>query len=125
VRALIVEDSALVRSRLATMLREIEGVEQVEEAESASHALKLLDSYDPELVLLDLHMPGGSGLAVLSSIRTSRGARPVVVVVTNDASDPQREECLRRGADYFLDKSTDLERLFEIVACVARPAHPG
>lgn len=109
-----------MRTRVATLVGEVEGVEEVREAASAREALELLGTFRPDLILLDLHLPGGSGLDVLAQVKVGAPPRPVVVVVTNDAGERQRRDCLARGADHFLDKSTEFERILEIVADVVR-----
>jgi DNA-binding NarL/FixJ family response regulator len=119
-KTLVVDDSPQVRARLATMIRELAGVEIVREATSAAEALALLGSFRPQIIVLDLHMPGGSGLEVLETVAAGPPPKPIVIVVTNDASEPLRSECIERGADHFLDKSTEFEQVARIVASVVR-----
>jgi DNA-binding NarL/FixJ family response regulator len=102
------------------MLRELQSVERVEEAGSAGEAITLIDTFRPGVIVLDLHMPGGNGLGVLSRVKGGQPPRPIVIVVTNDASEQQRQECIRRGADYFFDKSIDFDKVLDIVAAAAR-----
>lgn len=115
---LVVDDSSHVRSRLRTMLSEMDGVSRVEDASGPVEARRLLASAARDLVVLDVHMPGGSGIDLLRDIR--RGIdRPVVVVLTNYPASPYRRASLDAGADHFLDKSRDFERLADIVAELA------
>ncbi len=102
------------------MLREVPGVDVVREATSASEALGEVAKAAPDFVVLDLHMPGGHGLDLLSGL-ASRAARPqVLIVLTNDPSEYHRRESLARGADYFLDKSRDVDRVLDILADAIR-----
>ena len=116
VRILIVDDSPGVRRRLAAIAREVDAVREVEEAGSASEALALARARPPDLVVLDVHMPGGGGLPIVSTLKRT-GA--LVVVVTNAVTPWHRQAALAQGADHFLDKSSEADRLREIVRALA------
>lgn len=114
----IVDDSKALRERLANMLSEVEGVAVVGQAASAAEALAGIRTLKPRVVILDIQMPGGSGLEVLRTIK-QESLPPVVVMLTNHAHTQYRERCMSLGADYFLDKSRDFERLPEIFQLLA------
>jgi DNA-binding NarL/FixJ family response regulator len=120
VKVLVVDDSRAVRSRLAAMIREVEGVERVCEASNADEALDLARSFMPGLVVLDLHMPGRGGFDVLRRLRAGPGPGPTVIVLTNSASEPYRRQSAVYGAAYFFDKSTEVEQLMNVVADLSR-----
>src|SRR5262250_568131 len=107
-KVLVVEDSAAVRRRLASRLKEIEGVELVGEASDGNGALWYSRTLAPDLVLLDLSLPGPSGVEVLARLK-SEESPPVVIVLTNNANESYRAACLGRGADYFFDKSEQFD----------------
>jgi DNA-binding NarL/FixJ family response regulator len=116
--ALMVEDSALVRSRLIPMLAAFSGVRVVAFAESEAEALDWLRRNRCDLVLLDLSLRGGSGLSLLDALGTpseGRPAAPLRVVLTNDASDAVRRHCAARGATAVFDKSIQLDELFDFL----------
>ena len=77
-RVLLVDDEPLARTRLKRMLGELEGVDVIGEAGSVAEATPLVDSLSPDLVLLDVQMPGEDGFALLDRVRH----RPAVVFVT-------------------------------------------
>lgn len=110
----IVEDSELVSSRLTKMISEIRGARVVGLARTAADALRFLNTNEVALVLLDIQMPDGTGVDVLRALKT-RAAPPKVIVMTNFANDVARRECLQSGADYFLDKSVEFEKVIEII----------
>jgi CheY-like chemotaxis protein len=112
----VVDDALVVRRRLAARVREAGG-DPVEIAD-AEQAIAATDANAPDLVILDVHLPGMSGLAALPRIK-ARPKPPVVVMLTGQPSEPLERECLARGADYFLDKSADFDRIVEIMADVA------
>jgi DNA-binding NarL/FixJ family response regulator len=113
---LIVDDAALVRSRLVALLDEVPGVE-TREADTLEAALDHATSAD--VVVLDIHLPMGSGLDVVPVLHAMR-PRPLIIVLTNDATEQHRHEALTLGADHFLDKSREFTRVAELVAA----AHP-
>jgi DNA-binding NarL/FixJ family response regulator len=113
-KVLIVDDSLLIRERLNRMLSELDQVEIVGLAADGDEALRLFQEFRPAVVLLDLEIPGRNGLEVLREVR--KRAEPCVVVVFTSYDLPDfRDACLRAGADFFLRKSTEFERVVEIV----------
>jgi len=121
-RIFIVDDSADIRSRLATMLRELEGVELVGEAATAREAIDGIACLDPHSVLLDLGLPDASGVEVLRAMAPSRPAT-VFVVLTNRSEPQYRRACERAGAAYFLDKSSEFHRVGEVIQRIASTRH--
>jgi two-component system response regulator DevR len=118
VRVLVVDDSAPVRGRLTSMIREVLGVSAVDEARDGREALQVAGARGPNLVVLDIHMPHEDGFAALPRLKELAGA-PLVMVLTNDSSDRHRRRCIGLGADLFFDKSTDFDRALEVVARLA------
>lgn len=109
----IADDSDTLRERLTTMLLEIEGAQVVGQARNAAEAVEGIRSLNPDIVILDIQMPGGSGIDVLKTIK--RYARPpVVMMLTNHAHPQYRKKCMDWGADFFLDKSREFESLAAI-----------
>lgn len=109
VRVLVVEDSSAVRSRVVTLLRE-EGLDVVGEAANAVTALALTSALRPDGIVLDLQLPDRNGMDILPALKAGADA-PVVVVLTNASQHGYRSRCLALGADDFLDKSTDFDRV--------------
>lgn len=113
VRVLVVDDSVVVRDRLVALLSELAGVEVVGTASDVPEGVAVARRLAPDAVLLDVRMPGGDGVAVLQDIK-SRAPGTVVVILTNYTGERHRARCLAAGADHFLDKSVDLDRLVDI-----------
>jgi len=110
----IVDDSPIVRERLTTLLSDLSNVEVVGEADIAFEAINSIRRLKPGVVVLDISMPGGSGMYVLESIKKQAPA-PLVIMLTNFAHEQYRRKCLQLGADYFFDKSTEFERVTEVL----------
>jgi DNA-binding NarL/FixJ family response regulator len=109
-KVLIADDSRAILDRLADLLEDVAGVKVIGKAGSAMEAIRYIQEASPDAVVLDLQMPGGSGLDVLRAIRPDH-PEIFVLICTND-SDPQlREECFSAGANAFLDKSAEFEKI--------------
>ena len=118
VRLLIADDSAILRQRLATQLAQDPQVTVVAEAGDTQETLALVETERPDVVVLDLSMPGGGGIAVLEALR-GRASRPAVVVLTNHVLEEYRERCLGLGAAAFLDKSADAGGVIQALRSLA------
>ena len=113
-RVLVVDDAASVRQRLLARFRKAAGIEEVAEAATGEEALERLESFKPDLMTLDLMLPGMSGLEVLQETR-KRDSEVKIVVFTNYPYPAFRRRCLALGADQFFGKSTDVERVLELM----------
>ncbi len=102
-RILIVDDEPHIRRLLATRLQ-VEGYD-VEEACDGEEGLRTLPGFRPDLVILDLMMPGASGLEVLSMIRADPERRGLpVIILTAKGQDSDRDLALAGGASDFVTK---------------------
>ncbi len=109
----IADDSDAVRGRLIELLSEVEGAEVTGQAANTDDAIEGIRRLKPHVVILDIRMPGGGGIDVLKRIK-QESQPPVVMMLTNHASPQYRKKCVEWGADFFLDKSRDLECLLTI-----------
>jgi DNA-binding NarL/FixJ family response regulator len=120
VKVLVIDDTPRVRKRFVAMLSAVPGVETILEAGSAAAALEALRAHDPEVIVLDLPLSDGSGLAFAHCVKRVR-PEAVLVIVTNRSTVQHRRWCLAQGADAFLDKSRDFDAVAGIVSdAVAR-----
>lgn len=76
--------------------------------------MKFIEEEKPDLVLLDINLPGKSGIELLRKIKGS-GSECEVIMITNHADDYYKKVCRDLGADYFLDKSIEFSMLPEII----------
>lgn len=113
-KVLIADDSAVLRERLASMISELPNVEAIAQARDASEAVEMARELRPDAAILDIRMPGGGGVVALRRIKRDR-PETTVIILTNYSSPQYRSECMRAGADYFFDKSTEFERAVEIL----------
>ena len=113
-RVFIVEDSPSIRRRLVELLGEIEGVCVVGEAETPDAAVTGIRETQPDCVVLDFQLIGGTGVDVLRAVHPG-SPEIAFVVLTNHPTAQYRRVCMEAGADRFLDKSTEFSKLKEVV----------
>lgn len=110
ISVLVVDDHTLFRRGLIALLKQEEGVVVLGEAADASEALSAALTLQPDLILLDNHMPGMRGVDLLPELRRKvPGARVLMLTVSEDEQD--LSEALRNGAQGYLLKTVDGEDL--------------
>jgi DNA-binding NarL/FixJ family response regulator len=113
----IVDDSQVVRERLAAMIADGKGIILAGTTGDPKEAVTAIRRLRPDAVILDIQMPGMNGIQVLRQIKEDRPST-VVIMLTNYPFEPYRRECAEAGADYFLHKSTEFEKINEILETV-------
>ncbi len=118
IRVLVADDQAAVREGLATLLDLTPGIEVVGQARDGAQALELVAEHGPDVVLMDLHMPGMDGIAATERIAAEHpGTR--VVVLTTYADDGSIQGALRAGALGYLTKDADRGQIARAVQAAA------
>src|SRR5687768_13892516 len=112
-KVLIVEDSEIVTRRIRSMLKEMPEVSVVGEAVNGTEALAINEVMHPDVVLLDIKLPGTNGVDVLKEIKQKNKATKVMML-TNYSDLHHRKRCKEAGADYFFDKSIEFEKVPDI-----------
>ena len=113
-KILIADDSDIVRERLRAMLSEITELENISQATDVLETLNSYQTMNPEVVILDIRMPGGSGIDVLQQVKKATKP-PLVIVLTNYPYPQYRRKCIEAGADFFFDKSTEFDKVTEVL----------
>ncbi|WP_046472098.1 response regulator [Allosalinactinospora lopnorensis] len=121
IRVLLTDDQALVRAGFRALLDSAADISVVAEAEEGAQAARLARSERPDVVLMDIRMPGTDGLAAARRILSDPAlTRTRVVILTTFDLDEYIFEALRTGASGFLVKDTEPEDLLQGVRVVAR-----
>lgn len=116
----IVEDSKLLIERLIESITDPGRIEVVGLADKERDAIELLRRGDAQAVILDIYLAEGNGLNVLREIRRDRSKTDLtIIVLTNEVSPGCRTESMRLGADYFLDKSIEIDQLNGILSDIS------
>ncbi|MBA2553356.1 MAG: response regulator transcription factor [Geodermatophilaceae bacterium] len=119
VRVLVVDDHPVVRTGLTAMLAAEPDIEVVGEGGSGAEAVQLAEQLAPDVVLMDLRMPGMDGVAATRAIvASSRGPRVVVVTTYDTDSDILR--AVEAGATGYLLKDTPRQQMADAVRAAAR-----
>ncbi len=113
-KVFIVDDSALVRERIIAMISEHPGIEITGQAENAQEAINSIRKLKPDVAILDIRMPGGNGIEVLRNIKKNSSG-PTIIILTNYPYPQYRKKCIEAGADYFFDKSTEFNKIIEVL----------
>lgn len=117
-KILIVDDTSIVLERLFEMIVVLESVHAVFKSNSYNQTVELIKKQAPDVILLDLQLPGKNGIELLKYVKKHHPAVKTVIV-TNSASDFYRELCQSLGADYFIDKSTEFEKIPQIIDAIS------
>ena len=124
IRVLIADDSAQLRSQLITILQDLAEVEIVGEAEDCPEAIFAIRALRPDVVVLDIRMPHGNGIEVLSTIRKDQ-QQPVVMMLSNQASAPYQTKAARAGANYFFDKAKGIDQVKQTIRKLITDSNPS
>jgi DNA-binding NarL/FixJ family response regulator len=124
IKVFIADDSLIVREHLVTMFDELAGIEIVGQATQVVEAINAIQKLQPDVVILDIRMPGGSGIDVLETIKQDVLA-PIVIILTNYPYPGYQQKCLQAGADFFLDKSTEFDQIPKLFEQFKRASGTG
>ena len=121
IRVLLADDQALVRAGFASLLDAEDDIEVVAQASDGEEALRLAARYRPDVILMDIRMPGLDGIQATRKIASDPSLRSThVVIVTTFDLDEYIFEGLRAGAAGFLVKDTEAPELIRAVRVAAR-----
>lgn len=117
-RVLLIEDSNVLSRRLVDLLSEPGRFAVAAQAATQTEALLRLQESPFDVLVVDIELAEGNGVSVIRQARQlyPPESQPLIVVLTNYASDFVRDHCFAAGADFFLDKMRDISRLKAIVA---------
>lgn len=118
IRIYLVDDMTLIRSAMRSLLGAQQGFEVVGDQGDARRAVEEIEELRPDVVLMDITMPGLSGLDALAQVR-KRVPRTHVVMLTNHESQSFVEQALKSGASGYLSKDSDAAELALAVRSVA------
>jgi DNA-binding NarL/FixJ family response regulator len=119
IRVLVVDDHALFRKGVSGLLRGAEGFSVVGEAEDGREALAQVLALRPDVVLMDIYMPGMDGLEAAARIKAAAPATRIIVLTVSE-EDQRLFEAIKAGAQGYLLKSVEPEELFRTLRGVVR-----
>ena len=113
-RVYIVDDSVNLRKRLYELLSDIDNVQVVGQAGNADEALNDIRVIKPDTVLLDIRLPGKSGIQLLGEIKALQ-PELTVIIMTNYDYPQYHQQSILAGADYFFNKTREFEDIIEVL----------
>lgn len=114
-KVLIADDSKVMREHLIITFSSYSNIEIIAEAEDSLETIKSISKTKPDVVILDVRMPGGGGIHVLKTIKKKTNFTPIIVVFTNYPYPQYRKKCLEEGVEFFFDKLTESEKMIETI----------
>lgn len=120
---LIIEESLLIGGRIRSLLLETAGKRTVYQSVDHKQAATLFEEINPQVVLLDMCLPGTISVELLQKIKNRTAATTVIALVNCDDSH-QQLKCTAFGADYILDKYHEFDKLPGIVDIIAKKRNP-
>lgn len=117
-RVLLVEDSQVICGLVKNIINGVAGLTVTESVGTEAEAIGTVTRGDVDVVILDLQLRAGTGFGVLRAMQPM-AKKPAVIVFTNFALSTYRESALAMGAQHFLDKSRDYDRLPKILTELA------
>jgi DNA-binding NarL/FixJ family response regulator len=118
VRVCLVEDQTLVREGISRLLALAGDIEMVATAADADEGVDMVLKHSPDVLLLDLKLPGRSGIHVLNELR-DKGQQPATLILTTFDEDSLLIEAMRAGAKGYLLKDVSLNQLVSGIRTVA------
>jgi DNA-binding NarL/FixJ family response regulator len=119
-QVLIIDDSLQIRERIAALLAESPQIRIAGEVGNSRDALEAVQRLRPDTVLLDIRLPGQSGISLLRTFK-ARYPEMAVIMLTNLDDTRYRQQCRKLGADHFLSKTMEFERIVDTI--IDNPAH--
>lgn len=119
IRVLVADDHALVREGIRNALSAEHGFEMVAEVDDGSHVIEVAERHAPDVVLLDITMPGESGLEVAARLRRALPETKILILTMHDRGEYVLE-AVRAGAHGYLLKDAGTEELREAIRTVHR-----
>src|SRR5215468_10823109 len=123
IRLLLADDHTLFRKGLASLLEKQSGFEVIDEAEDGADVIRKAQASKPDIVLMDIHMPGVNGLEATREI-TNALPETRVVMLTISGEDKDLFEAIKYGAHGYLSKRVEPEKLCELLEGVFRGEAP-
>lgn len=115
-KVLIIEDSPAVQRTLRELIETPGLIEVCGLADAEDDGVKLFEHHEPHVIVVDLSLRRGSGLGLIQKVRLQdKGEDALVMVLTNHTVRALKHACEEAGADYFLDKASEVERLLDLI----------
>ena len=113
-RVLLVDDCKLIRRRLTESIVGLDGIEVVGEAANSQQGMDLFQTLGPDVLIVDIKMPGGNGLRLLRAMQRLDHACKVIVL-TNYPREIYRRRCMALGTSFCFEKASEYHKIKEVL----------
>jgi len=110
----IIDDSDIIRQRIADKLSTMNGLEVIWQAEDLHDSYESLNKQKPDAVILHIQLPSVNGIEFLEHIKKLH-KDIITIMLTNYPINQFRKKCSDAGADFFFDKSTEFDKVFGVL----------
>ncbi|MCW3107630.1 MAG: response regulator transcription factor [Segetibacter sp.] len=114
---LIVDDSSLIIQKIIELLQDVASILEFKSCGTHHEAIQLMNELLPAVAILDINLPDKSGIDVLMYIKQNH-PKTIVIMCTNQVSSYYKEQCLKLGANFFIDKSKDFEKIPQLISSI-------
>jgi CheY-like chemotaxis protein len=114
-RILIAEDN-LVNQKLAVRVLNKLGYKKIDIAQNGLEAVEKISQQSYEIILMDVQMPEMDGMEATRRIRATTGERPIIIAMTANAMESDRDDCIEAGMDDYISKPIKLETVVDMLA---------
>ena len=114
-KVLIVDDSPLIVKKFEELLKDFKEITDLTSCATYAHAIAILENLKPDLAILDIDLPDKSGIDLLRYLRNNN-FDTTIIMCTNQSDDYYKDWSRKLGADFFIDKSKEFEKLPLLIA---------
>lgn len=117
-KVLVMDDVLDIRKRVIELLSDVHGIDTIYESADPAETMAALEKHSPDIAILDIQVPPANNMrSGIDVLRAARKKYPALgfIMLTNFANPIYEAECKRLGADYFLDKSNEFEKVPDAV----------
>ncbi len=123
-RVLVADGSPLIRERMVALLEDLPGLDVIAQTTDAVRLLHVVQSLQPDVVLLDFHLVEASGLELVRRLKRAQ-PRGILIVLVSQTPEAYRPRCLEAGADHVFDKSFEFQTVRRILRSWLQQRAPG
>lgn len=117
----IADDSDILRQRLKRFIMRVPDIQICGEAAGISEAISLIHRLTPDVIILDIQFSDGLGFEIYDRVVTD-SYRPFTLILTNYPTDRYRKMCRDRKIECFFDKTTDFEKIYQVLSSLTSEA---
>jgi DNA-binding NarL/FixJ family response regulator len=117
-RIAVADDSELVRDKIAQKMQKMQDIDVIWEAKDAQKAIENFEKNKPDILIIDVQLPGISGIEMLKKIKAWEERLTFFIVLTNYPHPILKNKSLEVGADYFFDKTTEFGKVIDVIKSI-------